>query len=153
MKKKIKRLTKSNVIKFIVNSPKTFYPQTYPHAEKLGTVNEDDDDTNIDSEKKLLLEQKLELSIAKKISTNQTTVPKAYIFKTIRREIDLLEDEGFIGIYLEKVYRALLTIPPTTVDAERAFSTAGNFCTKLRSRLNDSTIDALCFLRSHFKNL
>ncbi|GFW78453.1 hypothetical protein TNCV_1379991 [Trichonephila clavipes] len=74
------------------------------------------------------------------------------ISKTIRREIDLFEDEGFRGKYLEKVYRALLTVPPN-VDAERMFSTAGNICTKLRSRLYDSTFDALWFSRSHFNNL
>ncbi|GFX15550.1 uncharacterized protein TNCV_3304791 [Trichonephila clavipes] len=89
--KEEKRLTKSNVIKFIVDFLKTFYPQTYSHSEEFGTVIEDDDDTNIDCEKELSLEQKLELAIAKKISTNQNTVQKAAISKTIRREIDLFE--------------------------------------------------------------
>ncbi|GFU21083.1 integrase catalytic domain-containing protein [Trichonephila clavipes] len=84
----------------------------------------EDNDTNIDSEKELSLEQKLELATTKNISTNQNTLQKAAISKTIRREIDLFEDEGFKGKYLEKVYRSLLTVPPTSVDAERAFSTA-----------------------------
>ncbi|CAK9796334.1 hypothetical protein ANTQUA_LOCUS727 [Anthophora quadrimaculata] len=136
------------MIKFIVNFLKNFYPQTYPHSEEFGTVIEDDN-TNIDNEKELSLEQKLELAITKKISTNQNTIQKSVISKTIQREINLFKDEGFRGKYLEKV----VTVPPTSVDAERAFLTAGNFCTKLRSRLNDSTVDALCFLRSHFKNL
>ncbi|GFV19605.1 uncharacterized protein TNCV_478311 [Trichonephila clavipes] len=92
-----KRQTKSNVIKF-----KTFYQQTYPHSEEFGTVIEDDDDTNIDSEKELSLEQKLELAIDKRNSTNQNTVQKSAISKTIRREIDLFEDEGFRGKYLGK---------------------------------------------------
>ncbi|GFX29962.1 transposable element Tc3 transposase [Trichonephila clavipes] len=59
--------------------------------------------------------------------------------KTIRREIDLFEDEGFRGKYLEKVYRALLTVPPTSVDVERAFSTADghrfNSCQVIYSQL------------------
>ncbi|GFW66220.1 uncharacterized protein TNCV_1711191 [Trichonephila clavipes] len=64
------RLTKSNVIKFIVNFLKISYPQTYPHSEEFDTVIEDDDDTFIDSEKKLFPEQNLELVIAKRIQTN-----------------------------------------------------------------------------------
>ncbi|GFU83547.1 hypothetical protein TNCV_4218071 [Trichonephila clavipes] len=36
-----------------------------------------------------------------------------------------------------KVCDALKTIPPTSVEAERAFSAAGLFVTKLRTRLSD----------------
>jgi len=43
----------------------------------------------------------------------------------------------------EVLYEALLTIQPTSAETERAFSACGVFPTKLRSRLNDSTIDAL----------
>ncbi|GFX75008.1 hypothetical protein TNCV_1845801 [Trichonephila clavipes] len=88
---------------------------------------EDGDDSNIDSEKELPPKQKLKLAISKKNSTNQNTVQKVAISKTIRREIDLFEDEGFRRKYLEKVYRALLTVPPASVDAERAFSTTEGF--------------------------
>ncbi|GFU78622.1 hypothetical protein TNCV_2302331 [Trichonephila clavipes] len=38
----------------------------YPHSEEFGTVIEDYNDTNVDSEKNLSLEQKLELAITKK---------------------------------------------------------------------------------------
>ncbi|GFU93654.1 hypothetical protein TNCV_3018421 [Trichonephila clavipes] len=37
------------------------------HGEQFGTVIEDADDTNVESEKELSLEQKLELAITKKI--------------------------------------------------------------------------------------
>ncbi|GFS94705.1 uncharacterized protein TNCV_4456201 [Trichonephila clavipes] len=52
--KEEKRLTNSNLIKFIENFLKIFHPQTYPHSEELGTVTEDDDDTNVDSEKQFV---------------------------------------------------------------------------------------------------
>ncbi|GFW45344.1 hypothetical protein TNCV_4734511 [Trichonephila clavipes] len=41
-----------------------------------------------------------------------------------------------------KLCEALKTIPPTSVEAERAFSAAGLFLTKLRTRLSDKTIAA-----------
>ena len=51
---------------------------------------------------------------------------------------------------LEKLYVALKTIKPTSVEAERAFSVLGYFGSKIRNRLNDDTIDALLFLRHYY---
>ena len=53
---------------------------------------------------------------------------------------------------LKKVMDALETIPPTSVESERAFSAAGLFITKLRTRLSVMNIDALCFSRNYYKN-
>ena len=36
-------------------------------------------------------------------------------------------------------------------ESERAFSSACYFCSKLRSRLNDDSLDKLCFFRSYFQ--
>ena len=52
---------------------------------------------------------------------------------------------------LEKLYAALKTIKPTSVEAERAFSALGYFANKIRNRLNDDTLDALMFLRQYYK--
>ena len=49
---------------------------------------------------------------------------------------------------LEKLYHALLSVPPTSVSSERAFSIAGNFVTPRRARMLDPTVDDLCFLHS-----
>jgi hAT family C-terminal dimerisation region len=73
--------------------------------------------------------------------------------KVIKREIAVLEDGGGRGFYLETLYIFLLTIKPTSVDSERAFSNAGLICTKVRSRLSDQSIDTLAFLRSHFQKI
>ena len=43
---------------------------------------------------------------------------------------------------LEKLYKALLSLPPTSVEAERAFSATEPFITKLRSSLKDKNINA-----------
>ena len=41
-------------------------------------------------------------------------------------------------------------IPVTSVEAERSYSASDLFITKLRSILNDNTLDALCILRAYF---
>lgn len=68
---------------------------------------------------------------------------------TMAQEMKLFEDSGERTKNLELIYQALL--PPTSVAAERAFSTSNNFVSKTRNRLGDSTIDDLCFLKHYFK--
>ena len=55
------------------------------------------------------------------------------------------------GRHLGNLYDALLTIQPTSVEAERAFSAMNIFVTKFRTCLDDKTVNALCFLREYFK--
>ena len=43
----------------------------------------------------------------------------------------------------------LESIPPSSVEAERAFSAAGLFATKLRGRLSDESLNMLAVLRAH----
>ena len=52
---------------------------------------------------------------------------------------------------LERLYNALMTIPPTSIESERNFSTTTFFGTKIRSRLDDITLGALVFLKSYYK--
>lgn len=72
------------------------------------------------------------------------------LHSTIKQEISLFVNGGTRGKYLEFAYQALLTVPPSSIESERSFSTSGNFCTKLRTRLSDNSLNALCFLRAHF---
>ena len=76
-----------------------------------------------------------------------TTSPKE-ILNYIRKEIAVFECNNQRPNSLESIYNALMTIPPTSVEAERSFSAAGLFITKLRTSLKDETIDNLCFIRS-----
>jgi hypothetical protein len=69
----------------------------------------------------------------------------------IKAEMALFSCSGVRGRCLQTVYSYLLTKPPTSVEAERAFSAAGIFNTKLRSRLiSDHSIDTLCLLRASY---
>ena len=68
----------------------------------------------------------------------------------IKQEMKLLEATEKRPGKLEQLFKALLSISPRSVKAERAFSSAGLFPTKLRSRFSDKSVNALCFLRSHY---
>jgi len=47
------------------------------------------------------------------------------------------------GKYLQTAYDALLTIPLSSVESERAFSAAGMIISKLPTRMTDHTMDEL----------
>ena len=72
--------------------------------------------------------------------------------RMVRRECEVFEASGSRPANLQTLYEALLTIQPTSVEAEKAFSACGLFVTKLRFHLHDSTIDALCFIRNALQN-
>ena len=71
----------------------------------------------------------------------------------IKKEMSLFEGGGNRGKYLQTAYDALLTIPPSSVESERAFSAAGMIVTKLRTRMTDHTLDELVFMRAYFQKL
>ena len=77
--------------------------------------------------------------------TNQRTDKASYRVASprLKMELAIFENTGERPAILEKVFCAIKTLPPTSVEAERAFSAAGMFVTKLRSRLSEKTINAL----------
>ena len=71
----------------------------------------------------------------------------------LKTEIQLFETSGWKqkGTYLNFAYSSLRSITPTSVESERAFSSAGYLCNKIRSRLSDKNLSTLLFLRSYFQ--
>ncbi|KAH9634606.1 hypothetical protein HF086_009258 [Spodoptera exigua] len=108
----------------------------------------DDDDIQVSS---LTNEEELN----KEISQATASAPESIsndINTTVRVEMALFENGGQRqrGRYLSLAYHHLLSIPPTSVEPERIFSSAGIVCNRLRSSLSDKTLDALIFLRSFY---
>ena len=79
-------------------------------------------------------------------SLTSATTGRTINLKTVQKELDLFDATGERTPRMLKIMRAIETIPPTSVEAERSFSAAGLFITKLRTRLNNRSVDALCFL-------
>lgn len=70
--------------------------------------------------------------------------------QVVKKELTYFQEEKVRGKYIQAAYDLLMTIRPTSVESERAFSAAGLLCTKIRSRLNDDSLNKLCFLRAYF---
>jgi hypothetical protein len=102
----------------------------------------------------LQAELEKELEAAKKLgdasATGATLQPKALI-SVVKQEMAIYENSGRRGPVLNKVFDALMSVKPTSVDVERVFSSCTNICSSNRSRLRDDTFDALSFLRSFFQ--
>jgi hypothetical protein len=72
------------------------------------------------------------------------------VLKTIKKEMGVYKATGKRPSSLDLVRTALLSIPPTSTEAERPFSCVGLFVTKLCTSLSDKSINNLFILRSHF---
>lgn len=112
------------------------------------------DDSQNSLQNNLTLQEELEMQIKQDNEdyTKQTGTRKEKDFeKVLKKEMTAYKTDGVKGKYLTLMHDYLLTLKPTSVEAERAFSAAGYICSSIRSRLGDNTIDAICFLRSFFQ--
>ena len=127
-----------------------FYSIESPDVEAESEENEPEIE-----EDHLSLEQQYEAVFQEKNTMNSVNLteknPRDFA-KVLKHEMSAYEQSGQRSENLENLYQAMLTIPPTSVESERAFSAVGLFVTKLRSSLGDSTLDALLTLRSHYKS-
>lgn len=73
-------------------------------------------------------------------------------FDKLKDEFKIYKSTGNPTKNISSLIMALDTIKPTSTESKRTFSVAGNFCTKIRSRLSDKSLSALVFLKYHFKN-
>ena len=101
------------------------------------------------NETPLSLQEKLQRAIDE---SNQENISSNSKTMTLSPDFRMLDATGSRTANLDKLYKALVTIKPTSVESERAFSIGGNFCTKVRNRMAPSTLSALVSLKSYFKS-
>jgi hypothetical protein len=70
--------------------------------------------------------------------------------RLVSKELEAFKLGGKPGELLNRVTGWLLSVPPSSVENERAFSVAGSFCTKIRNRLGDETLTKLTILKCFF---
>ncbi|UYV63142.1 hypothetical protein LAZ67_2003284 [Cordylochernes scorpioides] len=83
----------------------------------------------------LTIERRLQEAIEAASSTSiAIPTPDSASYSTmINHELNIAAQSGKRGPHLESVYQYLLTIPPTSVESERVFSSSGYLCNKIRS--------------------
>ena len=72
------------------------------------------------------------------------------IAQIICKEMSLFKAKKIRSENLQKLFGALLSLKPTSVEAERAFSYMGYFATKRRNILHNESTNALIFMRNYF---
>jgi hypothetical protein len=83
---------------------------------------------------------------------NSTWKPaKEFELGSLQKEFNLFETSGVRTPNLDMLLSALFTIQPTSTASERKFSVAGNFKTKIRSRMKFRVLNAFSF--SFSKNI
>jgi hypothetical protein len=73
-------------------------------------------------------------------------------FQHIEHEMGLASKTGELTAKLKMLQKAILSIPASSIESERAFSVASRFMTKIRSRLGDATLDNFAFAKSKLEN-
>ena len=106
-------------------------------------------DLTLERKFEVVMQQSLTVAAPSTATTIVTNVKN--LTASIKAEMAVFGSDRKRGRCLEQVYHYLMSILPTSVEAERAFSAAGVLCTKIRSRLGDDTLDTLCFLRSYYQ--
>lgn len=88
---------------------------------------------------------KLKESINRVLNVKKNQKPR-----TLKAEFVLFENGSQRSMRMEKLYRALITIKPTSTASERSFSVSGLICTKIRNRMSPKMLHILVFLRYYF---
>ena len=143
----------------IAKMVRDFILRLYPdHEEPQNDIIETDsnpEEINLSQHPQKLMDFQQALDQAIKHVDIQAHIEKTQIGKTLwgtlNKEMTLFESGGARGHHLQLIYEHLKSISPTSVESERAFSSSGYICNKIRSSLNDDTLEELCFLRSYFK--
>lgn len=138
----LKYSTKSELYEVATNLLKRLYPDNTETEHEPINVGPVEPSTNYREQ----LKAALTVANSPKPHNKQPTVSK-----NIKRDFQNYENLGLKTENIKRLIQICQSIRPTSTEPERTFSTSGNFVTKLRSRLADTAVNALVFLKYHFK--
>ena len=101
----------------------------------------------------LTLTEELDILLKKENNCQDSVKTEISTEKLIKNEMKIFESHPYHKRpeTLEKIFLSLKYIPPSSVEAERAFSSTSFFATKMRGNLSDETLTSLVFLRHFMK--
>ena len=109
-------------------------------------------DLEVNDTETLPLPMKLQLTIEASLKIPKGVLPSdESLSSSLKYELNIAEQTGRRGNLLEKVYQMLLTVPPTSVESEKVFSSCSYLCNKFRSSLSDKSLNILCLIRHNEK--
>lgn len=120
-------------------------------AARLFEISEDPENEElqeIQSTPEITLEDELKILLEQKTTGGVNLSSKN--FKWLKQEFLLFKNTGNRTENLQKLFDACLLIKPTSTDVERVFSVSSSFCTKIRSRLSDNSLNSLVFLKFYY---
>ena len=87
----------------------------------------------------------------KTITHEEISNPKTSsgLLNIVRKEMAYFKEQN-IKKNIYKLQKYILTVRPTSVKSEWAFSAAGLIGTRYKSSLNDETLNVMCFLKAYF---
>lgn len=147
----LKTASKSTILKFL----NKLWTRGHPADEV--TLEDSDEEVEMlpekdSSERNLDFATRMSNAVEKALVV-ETPPPKAddNLKTALEKEYNEFCTRQIRGPKLEWCYKSLLTITPTSVEAERNFSASGRFCNKIRSRIGDDSLKALSMLKTRFK--
>lgn len=115
---------------------------------------EDSSENEVSDDEDIILEETLENTMADEL---RSAIEKALAepnpkenFEMLRQEFNLYRKTNNKTKNISLLFKAIQTVKPSSTECERAFSIAGKFCTKVRSRLSDQSLNALVFLKFYY---
>lgn len=125
--------------KEVLNLATKLLKRLYPFDEEISNSEEDEEQDGS-------LQEELNSAIKKALTEAKPNGD----FDMLRQEFILYKKTKNKTKNISLLHKAIKTIKPSSTECERAFSIAGKFCTKLRSRLSDSSLSALIFLKFYY---
>ena len=139
-------LFKMDSKKQILLNAKKMMKRLFPKSDEENEAVENESDVEEVEE-----EESFESKIEKEIKKGTTTVVCENDMETnIANDFAFFEKSKERPPRLNLLYHALMSIPPTSVEAERNFSAAGFFLTDRRGKLGHKMLDNLCLSRAYF---
>ena len=120
----------------------------FERLELQAHITEEDE---AEEEKKETVVKDMKTELQHFIESSLATSDVVPVAKSFDGDFKLYDSQKQRTKKMTLLFNAVLTIKPTSVEAERTFSTSGNFATKIRSRLGDDTLSALVMLKRHFQ--